>query len=138
MLSSCRAKDYPAYGEKVLMEPLQDIATICPDMMDCYRYETTFDLDAAGKTVLQADYVSDPCEVFVNGISCGRRIAPDWIFDLTDAVREGVNSLRIEVFATPARKVQKIFPPEGPVFSMGPAQAVRPEGILGEVRLYTE
>ena len=138
MLSSCRAKDYPAYGEKVLMEPLQDIATICPDMMDCYRYETTFDLDAAGKTVLQADYVSDPCEVFVNGISCGRRIAPDWIFDLTDAVREGVNSLRIEVFATPARKVQNIFPPEGPVFSMGPAQAVRPEGILGEVRLYTE
>ena len=132
------AKEYPAFGEKVFIEPLADIATAYPDMMDCYRYETEFTLPAVEKTVLKADYISDPCEVYVNGISCGRRIAPDWLFDLTEAVREGSNDLRIEVFATPARKVQKFFPPEGPVFSMGLAQTIRPEGILGQVWLYTE
>jgi hypothetical protein len=74
--------------------------------------------------------------VFVNGISCGRRIAPDWTYDLSKVVRPGKNHLRIDMAATPARKVAAFYPPKGPVFSMGPSQTARPEGIIGKVRLF--
>ncbi len=137
-LSSCMAKEYPAFGETVVLEKLTDIAAAYPDMMDCYRYETTFELpDAeASRVILKIDYMSDGAEVFVNGTSCGRRIAPDWVFDLTDAVKQGTNTLRIDVAATAARKVAKFYPPKGPVFSMGAPKTTRPEGIVGAVKLY--
>ena len=136
-LSSCMAKDYPNFGDPVRLEALSDLSVTYPDMMDCFRYETEFELPEAAKEVLLLiDWMSDGAEVFVNGQSCGRRIAPDWVYDLSKAVKEGSNTLRIEMLATPARKVAKFYPPKGPVFSMDAPKTLRPEGIVGKVRLY--
>ena len=106
-------------------------------MMDCYRYETEFDLaELPSELVLRIENMSDGAEVFLNDISCGRRIAPQWIYDLSKAAKTGKNSLRIEMFATAARKVAKFYPPEGPAFSMDAPKTICPEGILGPVRLF--
>ena len=134
-LSSCFSKNYPAFIEKTTLEKLTDISVSYPDMMDCYRYETDFELQESGKVLLTLEYCSDPVEVTVNGVNCGMQISPDWIFDLTEAVRPGRNTLQIDVFATPARKVEKFYPPEGPVFSMDSPRTIRPEGIIGDVNL---
>ena len=136
-LASCMAKNYPEFGEAVKLDTLSDIALAHPDMMDCFRYEADFSLpEGASTAILRMDYMSDGAEVFVNGISCGRRIAPDWTYDLSKVVRPGKNHLRIDMAATPARKVAAFYPPKGPVFSMGAPQTVRPEGIIGKVRLF--
>ena len=136
-LASCMAKNYPAFGEAVTLDSLSDIALAHPEMMDCYRYEADFSLPEGAETaILHLDYMSDSAEVYVNGNSCGRRIAPDWVYDLSKAVKPGKNHLLIEMTATPSRKVAAFYPPKGPVFSMGGPQAIRPEGIIGRVRLF--
>lgn len=135
-LRSCMAKDYPAFGEAVPVTELTDIAQAHPEVMDCYRYEAVFQLREASSVLLAIDYMSDGAEVFVNDRSCGRRIAPNWVYDLTPAVHPGENRLRIDMAATPARKVAALYPREGPVFSMSVPAAVKPEGIIGKVKLY--
>ncbi len=135
-LSSCMAKEYPVFKEAVPLPELSDISVLYPDCMDCLRYETEFELpEEASSAILSIDYMSDGAEVFVNGISCGRRIAPEWVYDLSGAIRPGKNTLRIDMAATPARKVAKFYPPEGPVFSMDAPKTIRPEGIIGKVRV---
>ena len=136
-LSSCMAKEYPAFGAAVEIEPLTDVATTYPEMMDCYRYETSFEWAEGSSAVLTMDYVSDPTTVRINGVDCGMRICAPWVFDLSDKIRPGKNELEIEVLATPARKVDKFYPPEGPVYSQGPRLAVQPEGIIGKVTVWT-
>ncbi len=134
-LSSCLATEYPSFGKAVEIERCVDVAANYPEFMDFYRYETEFELDAACQVVLKLDYVSDGTEVWLNGVPCGARIAPEWVFDLTAAAKPGKNSLRIEVAATPNRKVLAMHLPEG--FSMGGVpDAVRPEGIVGAVKLF--
>ena len=135
-LSSCAATAYPEFGPSVTIKECRDIQQIHPEMMDYYRYETEFELSSsgAGRFLLKMDYISDGTEVWCNGVHCGQRIAPPWVFDLTKAVREGSNSLRIEVAATPDRKVKAMNLPEG--FSMQKVpSAVQPEGIIGNVRV---
>ncbi len=138
-LSSCFSKEYPAFGEAVKLSELCDIPVQYPEMMDCYRYETEFELsELPEKLVLRIENMSDGAEVFLNGISCGRRIAPQWIYDLSKAAKTGRNSLRIEMLATAARKVAKFYPPKGPVFSMDAPKTVCPEGILGPVCIFSK
>ena len=135
LLSSCAAAQYPNFGEAVRLEECVDIAANYPEMMDCYRYETSFDFDGGEKAVLKLDYCSDGVQVWCNDIFVGQRIAPDWVFDLGKAVKPGKNTLRIEVAATPARKVKKLFPEPGMRPMMGMPELTRPEGIIGKVWL---
>jgi hypothetical protein len=136
-LSSCFSKNYPDFGEAVMLPELCDISVQHPDMMDCFRYETEFELPKLPSgLVLKIENMSDGAEVFLNGVSCGRRIAPQWVYNLTKAAKAGKNSLRIEMLATAARKVAKFYPPKGPVFSMDAPKTICPEGILGPVRLF--
>ena len=137
MLSSCMAKEYPHFGRKESFSVLDDVSVSHPEMMDVLLYETTINLPDESFTdaFLTLDWLSDPAEVTVNGISCGMRIAPDWTFDLSEALHPGENALSIEVRLTPTRKVEKFYPPEGPVFSRGPASLTRPEGIIGRARI---
>ena len=136
-LSSCPATQYPNFGEAVEIEKGVDIAANFPKFMDFYRYETEFEFNGGQQAVLQFDYISDGTEVWVNDVYCGQRIAPEWIFDLTKAVKPGKNILRIEVAATPNRKVLAMNLPEHfPM--MGVPDAVRPEGIIGSVNLFVK
>lgn len=61
------------------------------------RYETSFHADESGNYLLKLDDVQETAEVFVNGICCGTRICAPFDYDLSHAVRPGINALRIEV-----------------------------------------
>lgn len=55
----------------------------------------------------------------------------------TKAVKPGENTLRIEVAATPYRKVEAMRLPEG--FSMASVPStLRPDGIVGAVNLFVK
>ena len=131
------AVDYLNFGDAVRLDKLQDISKIQPDMMDCSRYEAEFDLseeESKSNLCPVMDYISDPAEVTINRLNCGMRISPSWKFDISGDVRSGKTTAQIDVFATPARKVQKFYPQKKMPFMMGgPSIAVRPEGIIGSV-----
>ncbi|WP_074581283.1 glycosylhydrolase-like jelly roll fold domain-containing protein [Streptococcus gallolyticus] len=64
-------------------------------------YTATVNLDNAEqicKIDLGAAY--EVAQVFINGKSAGARIAPPYIFDVTDLFHEGENTIRIEVTNT--------------------------------------
>ena len=137
LLSSCAAAQYPDFGKAVELEECTDVAAGFPEMMDYFRYETAFESEEGKNAVLKLDYCSGGVQVWCNGIFCGQRIAPDWVFDLSGAVKPGKNSLRIEVAETPARKVKKLVPEPDMRLMMGMPQLTRPEGIVGKVWLYS-
>lgn len=63
-----------------------------------YLYEKTFTVsDTADKYEIDLGKVGECAAVYVNGIKCGDRIAPPYRFDITDAVKNGENSLSVEV-----------------------------------------
>ena len=130
-LSSCPAVEYPHFGEAVELDHLVDVAAQFPEFYDFYRYETEFTVTGGEQVILQADYISDGTQVWVNGVECGQRIAPPWVFDLTKAVKPGKNTLRIEVAATPYRKVKAMNLPNY-MPEMGFPSTLRPEGIVGK------
>lgn len=53
--------------------------------------------------------VGETAEVFLNGKSLGVRFAPPYVFDISDAVRDGENDLIIEVSNTLANAVKDRF-----------------------------
>jgi len=73
--------------------------------------------------------VSATAEVFVNGKSVGVRVASPWIFDLTDAVQSGTNTIEVLVYNTLSNHYQTI-----PSSYRGDPVS----GLLGPVRLFIE
>ena len=69
-------------------------------------------------------------EVFVNGVSAGIQIVPDYCFDVTALLRPGLNLLRIEQATTLERVVTHV----GSV-SREAVTPANPLGLLGEVWL---
>ena len=97
-VSMCEGKQYPAFGEAFEMEELNSIATIDPNFSGFIRYEKSFEYTKGEKCVLELTDAYEGVEVWCNGQYIGMSICPDHIFDLTDAVKEGKNDLRIECY----------------------------------------
>jgi len=70
--------------------------------------------------------VVSTAEVRVNGISVGLRVSPPWVFDLSNAVREGDNSIEVLVYNTASNHYTSV-----PTRYRG----VITSGILGPVTL---
>ena len=60
-------------------------------------YETSVNLKKTDKVVLDLGYVGEAAEVKLNGKSVGTRVAPPYLFDLTEFAKDGENSLEIIV-----------------------------------------
>ena len=114
-ISTCAALDYPNFGQTVPGKRFSGFI----------RYETEFDASAGKRIALEVTDAREGVEVFVNGESVGRQIAPYAEFDLTPQCRTGQNRLAIEV-ATTLEGDNKRFGKCAPV------------GITGEVNLYLE
>lgn len=106
-LSFCKQEDYPRFcGDMVLehLVPMQKLEGK-EDFTGVIRYQTTFVLDqltTAAKLVL--DTVYEGARISVNGSAQSIRICPPYTFDISDAVKEGTNTLEIEVTTTLARE----------------------------------
>lgn len=89
--------------------------------------------DALKATVLSIANAYEGVEVWLNDQYIGMCICPPYCFDLTNALREGENTLRIEVATTLYRKAKSMEDGNSP-FS-NPPVVMEPIGIVGDVKL---
>ena len=79
----------------------------------CYQTELDTDLKGANKVVLDLGEVAEQAEVYLNDSYAGCRLWAPYAIDVTDYIRNGRNSLRIEVTNSLANKYGKEKLPSG-------------------------
>ena len=134
--SLCRAIEYPSFSEKKEVSLPDFVEREKPDFGGYVRYEKVFDLTASetasDNIILEITDAAEAVEVFVNGVSAGIQIVPAFRYDIAGLVKEGSNTLAIEVATTLERAVPTVTRVPGAVIPP-PANHC---GITGEVRLY--
>ena len=134
-VSKTRAIDYPNFDSPVAMEELTPISHTHPTFSGVIRYEKTLSLPypfSAARLTLEEVY--DSVRLWVNGEDAGMQMLPPFSFNLTGLLRQGENTLCIEVSTTLERE-QALFPQSG--YSMGFSYQ-KPTGLAGAVVLETD
>lgn len=81
-----------------------------PDFSGKMRYTFTFSMQkTADRVYLDLGRVGQNAALRLNGIDCGIRISRPYLFDVTDALREGENRAEVVVSNTLAQKVRDSF-----------------------------
>lgn len=99
--------DGEGFSDETILEKLIPVHRIKgrEDFTGVIRYETTFFMERKAAAVqIELDTVYEGARVSVNGSEKKVRICPPYVFDVTDAVKEGENRLEIEVTTTLARE----------------------------------
>ena len=99
----CRAAQYPQFGGGVPVTLPRPLSQDLPRFSGFARYTTEFRWERE-RCELVITGECQAVEVFVNGVSAGRRIVPTYRFDLSDLVRRGKNQLVIQVATTLERE----------------------------------
>ena len=131
--STCEGKEYPAFSAPVptVLPDGEQLAREEPAFSGFVRYDCEFTLPAAAALILTIGDASEGVEVFLNGESCGIRIAPPMVYELSG--REGVNHLRIEVATTLERECYPLL--EGYRKMLAPVPSCA-SGLTGKVTLH--
>ena len=108
-------------------------------------YEKTFKHKGKGRAWISMDQLHDIATVYVNGIRCGTSWMPPHRIEITDAVRKGKNSLRIEVVNTWANALlgtDNGTPPYDGIWTNGKyrraEKSLLPAGLLAQPIILTE
>jgi hypothetical protein len=101
-----------------------------PETTGTFRYEKTFYLETLpGKNiVLDLGSVFETAEVMINGKTVGARIAPPYCFRVTDCLRQGENTICVDVTNTLAKERGKNL--------LDRDMVQEPSGLLGEVKFF--
>lgn len=129
-VSRVRAIDYPNFSGEVKMEKLVPFSSIDPGFSGIIRYEKEIETECSGRTCFSAQHIYEAAELFVNGKSAGKKINAPFNWDITELVKDGVNSLVIETANSPVREARKAFSPFGPEREM-----MEPSGMFGKIQL---
>ena len=89
-------------------------------------YTAEVDLPKKERLFIKFASVGENADVYVNGVYCGKAVCRPFLFDITEAVKEGKNELRVEVFTTLANALRD------PVSMYVP---LAPTGISGDVEI---
>ncbi|MBR0450728.1 MAG: hypothetical protein IJI78_01945 [Oscillospiraceae bacterium] len=137
--SICDATVYPDFSEKTHVTVPDDYSKTDKKFSGFIRYETDIEISGKEKAVLEITDAYEGVEVFVNGRSLGIQVVPEFIYDLSGYVTEGMNNLVIEVATTLERqmKARKKFDMASLALGMG-GKPKDPTGLNGEVYLYTK
>lgn len=145
--SICRSIDYPAFSQEKEVSLPDSLAFEKPGFSGFVRYENSFMTEKNEKVrdgkeknidqkemgaVLEISDAAEGVEVFVNGVSAGIQISAPYRYDISDLIKEGKNTIAVEVATTLEREV---FALTGPGM-MGPKEPSALSGITGEVRLW--
>jgi hypothetical protein len=129
-LSLAEAGKYPEFQRQGKLAVLESVANTYPSFSGTMRYEKTFTLpEGIAYAQLALDSVYEAAEVWVNGEPAGTRICPPWRFELSNVLRKGENSIRIDVTNTLARAVN------GDLNLHGGVEVLEPSGLIGGVSL---
>ncbi|WP_282923793.1 glycoside hydrolase family 2 [Mediterraneibacter massiliensis] len=126
------ARKYPEFYECFNVRNLTDIGEVYSDFGGYIRYEITFRTETTD-LMLKIDDAYECVDVWCNDFFVGTKLAPEYIFDISKALRPGKNYLRIEVATTLQRKVQAMEKEEDPF--MKRPKILDPIGIIGPVYL---
>jgi hypothetical protein len=130
-VSTATSEQYPIFTPWRELKVLTDISRIglLPSFSGTFRYETEINgsLASANRAVLDLGDAFETAEVFLNGKSAGVRISAPYRFDLSELIREGNNSLAIEVTNTLVNETPDFFSRMG---------QLEPSGLLGPVRMF--
>ncbi len=129
--SVCRSIDYPAFGSAETVMLPDNLAEDKPDFSGFVRYENTFVAHRGEKIMLVLTDAAEGVEVFVNDNSMGIQIVPEFRYDLSEALTDGENKLRIEVATTLGREMSKYPNAMGQM-----VESSAKSGITGEVKLF--
>ncbi|MBQ6334821.1 MAG: hypothetical protein IJI46_07135 [Erysipelotrichaceae bacterium] len=129
--------DYPSFGSESIVTLPDDYAKTDPKFSGIIRYETYFKAEKGRKVTLVISDAYEGVEVFVNGVSLGIQVVKEFIYDLSDQLKDGDNQLVIEVATTLERKAKAMnkFDIVRIVQGQG-GKAKDPSGLNGEVYLY--
>ncbi|MBR7032630.1 MAG: glycosyl transferase family 2 [Clostridia bacterium] len=100
-VSFCTAEEFPSFKDDRVFTKLENITSpkLLPRFGGFIKYNTCFELSViqGRKYTLDLGYVGETAEVEVNGIPCGTKIVPPYIFDITESIKNGVNELCVIV-----------------------------------------
>lgn len=132
-VSTATSEQYPSFTPWREVEVLADLSRVgqLPTFSGTVRYETDMNWSPAfGKqTVLDLGEAFETAEVYLNGVSAGIRLNAPYRFDLSRLIRDGSNTVVIEVTNTLVYETPDFFSRLG---------QLEPSGLLGPVRLYGE
>ena len=131
--STCEGAEYPAFSAPVptRVPDGRQLAEAAPEFSGFVRYDCEFELPAACRLLLRIGDASEGVEAFLNGESCGIRIVPPMLYELTG--RAGTNCLRIEVATTLERECYPLL--EGYHKMLAPVPSCA-SGLTGKVTLH--
>lgn len=130
--SICRSIDYPAFGNAETVMLPDCLAEAKPDFSGFVRYENTFMAHRGDKVMLVIADAAEGVEVFVNDKSMGIQIVPEFRYDLSEALADGENRLRIEVATTLSREMSKYPNVMGQI-----VESSAKSGIVGDVKIFS-
>lgn len=121
-----------AFSEPQPMEKLLPVSDTRPQFAGWMRYERTLTLDEAPqRAVLEAEWLYETADIYVDGVLVNTRLTPPYRFDLSGALHAGENRIRVDAACPPARDAVRLD--KGP---FGPSRSViEPTGMFGKITL---
>ncbi len=131
------------WQHETTLDTLGNLAQLAPAFSGWLRYETTLTAPAAKQAVLCFENAFETVEVTVNGKPAGMAICPPYRFDLSGLLREGENTLVVEVATTLSRAVSNLpidesNPMAGMLKMFSGGGVSYPYGLLGEAALWVK
>lgn len=129
--SLCRSIDYPKFADECEVSLPDSLEEERPMFSGFVRYENTFFAKKSDRIVLEITDAHEGVELFVNEKNLGIQIVPPYRYDISCALMDGENKLRIEVATTLERELSK-----SPDICGLTYEPEYPTGINGVVKLY--
>lgn len=115
-----------------VMETLAPVSAARPRFAGLMRYEREVELkNTPAEAVLEAEWLYETADLYVDDRLAATRLTPPYRFDLSGALHQGVNKLRLEVTVPPIRDALN--------YDLGPFTpnrcVVEPTGMFGKICL---
>jgi len=128
-ISIAAAEQYPTFTLWQDSAPLADLSrpAALPAFSGTFRYETTFQWEGKpGAHFLELGEAYETAEAWLNGERVGLRICQPYRFEISAVLRQGSNTLVVDVTNTLAKAQRDFFSRYAPQ---------EPSGLLGPVRI---
>lgn len=132
----CNAINYPSFGDKKEVLHFTDVSRENASFSGFIGYENKFFYEDEGRVVLEITDAYEGVEVFINGSGAGIQIVPPYLFDITEFVVTGENTIRVEVATTLER--ERAAQDDDAFLINNQKGRYRPIGITGEMKLYLQ